>query len=44
MTNQIRDNNESKNCFKLFSKDCYNTLYDTSIMINNKIGFSVEGN
>lgn len=37
MTNQIRDKNESKNCFTLFLEDCYNTLYDKSIMVDSSI-------
>ena len=44
MTNQIRDNNESKNCFKLFSKDCYNTFYDESIMDDKEIKRDIRGN
>ena len=32
MTNHIRDNNECKNCSKEFLEDCFNTIYDTSVM------------
>ena len=36
MANQISGNNECKNCKELL-KDCFNTLYNTSIMIDNRI-------
>ena len=34
---QIRGNNKGKNCSKEFANDCFDTLYDTSIMIDNRI-------
>ena len=34
---QIRGNNKGKNCSKEFANDCFDTLYDTSIMIDNWI-------
>ena len=36
MNNQIRGNNACKNCCKEFANDCFNTLYDTSIMVDTK--------
>ena len=44
MGNQIMDNNKSKNCFKLFSEDCFNALYDTSIMADNGIHHDMDEN
>ena len=37
MANQISGNNKCKNCCKELLKDRFNTLYDTSIMIDNRI-------
>ena len=37
MANQIGDNNERNNCLKLFLEDCFNILYDTSIMVDNRM-------
>ena len=44
MNNQIRGNNACKNCCKEFANDCFNTLYDTSIMVDNRITPEIEGN
>ena len=44
MGNQIRNNNGCQNCFKEFLKDCFNTLYDTSTMVDNRINQEIEEN
>ena len=35
MTNQIRNSNECQKCFIEFLKDCFNTLYDTSVIVGD---------